>query len=353
MSNANVAKLEGINKVLRFNSIFLCVGVFFIIALQQIVGGFNASKVMSIGWIIIGLPKIISVLFGGLGAAIMGPLKADYEVVTVDGLGRTISSDGGAQSMQVNFLIKLIQIGVILAIGGIFTILHVIILSIRYAAIAFTTKAKSSVIPTGNIIILINLIVFVGSIFIAVTHQNVKRAVSRAERGVITTGDFRSELNVTKDARMIESYEGKGGAVIIPDTINGLPVIAIGSSAFSYSDITSIVIPEGVTDIENFAFRHCAALTSVTLPKSIQRIGSESFADCPSLTDVIIPSGFKIKYGSYMSGIAGTTHIETIDAYFQEGKDTRQRKASAFNGSSNLSAASQEIIIDSGYDGDF
>jgi hypothetical protein len=99
MSNGNETKLEGINKVLRFNSIFFSVGVFVLM-----IGFLNTFqfglKLWAIGWGIIGLPKIIAALFSGFWGAVSGPLKADYEVVTVDGLGRTISSDGGAQSIQ-------------------------------------------------------------------------------------------------------------------------------------------------------------------------------------------------------------------------------------------------------------
>ena len=48
----------------------------------------------------------------------------------------------------------------------------------------------------------------------------------------------------------IAGYTGSGGAVTIPDTINGLPVTSIGDSAFRYcTSLTSVLIPNSVTGI--------------------------------------------------------------------------------------------------------
>ena len=55
-----------------------------------------------------------------------------------------------------------------------------------------------------------------------------------------------------------------GGDVIIPDTINGLPVTSIGALAFyDFNSLTSITIPNSVTMIGYAAFFSCTRLTSV------------------------------------------------------------------------------------------
>jgi hypothetical protein len=89
----------------------------------------------------------------------------------------------------------------------------------------------------------------------------------------------------------ITGYTGPGGPVIIPDTINGLPVTSIGDSAFfNRPSLTSITIPSSVTSIGDFAFFNGTSLTSVTIPNSVTSIGDDAFAFCASLTTSILSS---------------------------------------------------------------
>ena len=53
--------------------------------------------------------------------------------------------------------------------------------------------------------------------------------------------------------------------------------------------LTSITIPDSVTDIGGFAFRGCASLTSITIPDSVTSIGESAFEDCSELTSITIP----------------------------------------------------------------
>src|ERR1019366_6238186 len=87
----------------------------------------------------------------------------------------------------------------------------------------------------------------------------------------------------------ITGYTGSGGAVTIPDTINGLPVTSIGSYAFqNYTSLTSVTIPNSVTNIGRNAFQGCTRLTSVTIGNSVTSIGNYAFYYCYSLTSVTI-----------------------------------------------------------------
>ena len=54
--------------------------------------------------------------------------------------------------------------------------------------------------------------------------------------------------------------------------------------------IASIVLPDTVTSIGNFAFFNCTNLTSVTIPDSVTTIGMMAFADCTNLTSITIPN---------------------------------------------------------------
>ena len=54
--------------------------------------------------------------------------------------------------------------------------------------------------------------------------------------------------------------------------------------------VTELVIPEGVTNIGNYAFFGCNSLTSITIPESVTEIGSYAFYGCNGLTAVHISS---------------------------------------------------------------
>jgi len=63
---------------------------------------------------------------------------------------------------------------------------------------------------------------------------------------------------------------GATGELVIPDTIEGNPVISIGDNAFGdCENLTSITIPESVTSIGIRAFWSCTSLTSITIPESV------------------------------------------------------------------------------------
>ena len=51
----------------------------------------------------------------------------------------------------------------------------------------------------------------------------------------------------------------------------------------------SVLVPEGVTAIENGAFAGCGKLAAVTLPSSVVRIGASAFEGCTALRDITIP----------------------------------------------------------------
>ena len=86
----------------------------------------------------------------------------------------------------------------------------------------------------------------------------------------------------------ITQYTGFGGAVTIPGTINGLPVTCIGDDAFSGCWLTSITIPNSVTNIGNSAFFYCTSLPSITIPNSVTSIGSSAFWYCSRLTSITL-----------------------------------------------------------------
>lgn len=91
--------------------------------------------------------------------------------------------------------------------------------------------------------------------------------------------------------------------IIIPNTYNDLPVIAIGDGAFdSCWTASSIIIPDGVISIGDSAFSGCESLTFISIPDSVTSIGAAAFNDCESLTSISIPNSItSIKTGTFSS----------------------------------------------------
>ena len=65
----------------------------------------------------------------------------------------------------------------------------------------------------------------------------------------------------------------------------GNSVTSIEDEAFSgCTQLTNINLPDSVTEIGNWAFANCASLTRVTIPDNVTEIGNYTFFGCSSLT---------------------------------------------------------------------
>ena len=97
----------------------------------------------------------------------------------------------------------------------------------------------------------------------------------------------------------------KLNTIVIPNSVT-----SIGNYAFyDCSDLTSITIPNSVTSIGYSAFSGCSGLTSITIPNSVTSIGEWAFLNCSGLTSVTIPNSVtSIDFGAF-SGCSGLASI--------------------------------------------
>ena len=92
--------------------------------------------------------------------------------------------------------------------------------------------------------------------------------------------DFTYEI--TDGKATVTGYNGSGGDVVIPDTLGGSPVTAIGDYAFyGNGGLVSVTIPDTVTSIGYMAFAYCDGLTAVTIPEGVTYISSRALCCTP------------------------------------------------------------------------
>lgn len=141
------------------------------------------------------------------------------------------------------------------------------------------------------------------------------------------------EWPFTFDVWVVTGYTGDKTAITLPSTYMGGPVVGIATGAFQYKNsllsvtipdatftfspedvteeipeglpeeaftlgyqsigyaafsecgsLTTVILPDSLTDIESNAFAGCSSLTAVAFPDSLTYVGNNAFANCTSLT---------------------------------------------------------------------
>ena len=133
------------------------------------------------------------------------------------------------------------------------------------------------------------------------------KTVSASEPG---EGESDYTYNALDDGTIeITGYSGSAENIVIPAQIDGKSVTRIGNNAFEKSSAKEIVIPDSVTDIEQYAFEGCTSLSDITLPDSLTSIGLSAFESCTALTDIALPDSL-----TYIDGFAfaNCTSLKTV-----------------------------------------
>ena len=106
-----------------------------------------------------------------------------------------------------------------------------------------------------------------------------------------STSDLLFGLDYDQTYYRVEGCDNSAsGSLVIPSTYRGLPVKSIFPEAFmECTKLTSITIPDSVTDIGYWAFVDCSSLTTINIPEGVTSIYDSTFYNCKSLTSITIP----------------------------------------------------------------
>ena len=96
-------------------------------------------------------------------------------------------------------------------------------------------------------------------------------------------GDFTAINTSTKIIGSSVFENCQLSTVVIPDSVT-----QIGEKAFSGALITSITLPANLVSLGNGAFENCALLTTIDIPASLKAISNYAFSGCASLTGITI-----------------------------------------------------------------
>ena len=111
------------------------------------------------------------------------------------------------------------------------------------------------------------------------------------------------------DGTTLMKYSGPGGEVTVPDGIE-----VLGESAFEFTNVTKVNLPETLKEIKNYCFHSCYDLTEITLPASLKTISeAQAFAYNTSLQAINVAEGNQ--YFTSVDGVLFDKSLTTLLFY--------------------------------------
>ena len=80
------------------------------------------------------------------------------------------------------------------------------------------------------------------------------------------------------------------------------------------SEVTDLVIPDGMTAVKRYSFYGCTGLSSVVIPDAVTSVGRSSFGECTGMTSLVLGNSLKMIGDSAFYMCTGLTSIVLPDA---------------------------------------
>ena len=110
------------------------------------------------------------------------------------------------------------------------------------------------------------------------------------------------KFQIEGDEITITDYIGTDQDVVIPEEINGKTVTKLDSSLFSGKAVTSVIMPDTITEIGYSLFMECKQLEHIELSSQIKELPESTFEDCSNLKEISLPENLEYFATSAFSG---------------------------------------------------
>lgn len=127
------------------------------------------------------------------------------------------------------------------------------------------------------------------------------------------------------DALVESMYAAQGGTDPIDVDLSNISFdgeFGLGGIFEDNVALGSIILPSGMTKINNPGFAGCTNLASVTLPETLETIGSDAFLGCSSLKSIIIPNSVTSISGSAFESCTALTYVKLPDGITELNEST-------------------------------
>ena len=127
------------------------------------------------------------------------------------------------------------------------------------------------------------------------------------------------------DALVERMYAAQGGTDPIDVDLSNISFdgeFGLGGIFEGNTALGSIILPSGMTKINNPGFTGCTNLASVTLPETLETIGGNAFQGCTSLESIIIPNSVTSISGSAFESCTALTYVKLPDGITELNEST-------------------------------
>lgn len=159
----------------------------------------------------------------------------------------------------------------------------------------------------------------------AFTDNRIKSISFGKNLKYVDEGNFDVSYIKKLDVYSVEKWldldmEGKGRKMLYQDSTSEIVFTVQGEP------LKELIIPEGTTDIPDYAFYCVKSIKSVVFPESLNSIGQLAFAYCDGIAELDLPEGLEsLEYGSLYTKGCKILHIPSTlkkvgtDAFYDRG----------------------------------